>query len=117
MALDLKPLKWDWACVVKGDTFPSTTITETLADTTLTRVRIKIKAVESSETSLTFDSDSTGVTINSGTPGAWSFTIAAIPTITLTAGFYRYDLETTDSANTIRTEFSGTWEIIDQVTD
>lgn len=117
MALDLTPLKWDWAPITQGDTFPATLITETSADTDLSRVRVKIKAAGSTSAALFLDSQTTGVTIGNATAGAWSFTIGAISTSSLAAGVYSYDLETTDSAGTVRTEFSGTWEILTQITD
>lgn len=117
MALDLTPLRWDWSPVTQGDTFPACQITETSADTDLSRVRVKIKAAGSTSAALTLDSSTTGITIGSATAGDWAFTIGAISTGSLTAGVYSYDLETTDSAGTVRTEFSGTWEILTQITD
>ena len=117
MATNLTPLNWDWSPVVKGDTFPATQITETLNDSALTRVRVKLKLSGATTTSLTLDSATSGVTITTATAGAWDFSIDAIQTVTLAAGVYSYDLETTDAASTIRTEFSGTWEILEQITD
>jgi len=116
MALDLTPLRLDWAPVTTGDTYPACTITETEADTDLERVRITIKATGSDTAALELDSDATGITINTATAGAWSFTIDVIE-VSLAAGFYQYDLETTDAAGTVRTEFSGQWEILTQITD
>jgi len=115
MALNLKPLKWDWSPVVKGDTFPATNITESLHTSNLSRVRIKFKLSGATSTSLTLDSSTTGIVITSA--ANWAFTISAISTVTLAAGVYSYDLETTSTDGTIRTEFSGTWEIIEQTTD
>ena len=118
MALNLAPLVWDWEGITAGDTYPACNITETEADTTLARVRVKIKL--DGTLKLTLDSDSTGVTLNSTGAGGWDFTIDAIPaatTATLAAGYYDYDLETTDTNGTVRTEFSGCWPILGQITD
>jgi hypothetical protein len=115
--IDLTPLQWDWPAVTRGDTYPACQITETLADTALERVRIKIKLSGSDSASLTLDSDATGITITTSTAGAWDFTINEISTTSLAAGFYVYDLETTDDAGTVRTEFSGSWPILPQTTD
>lgn len=119
MALDLRPLRWDWAAVKQGDTYPACTITETESDSALTRVRIKVKD-SSGATALTLDSNTSGITINTATGGEWDFTIGAISaatTATLTAGYYDYDLETTCANGVVRTEFEGSWEILAQITD
>lgn len=120
MALDLKPLRWDWPAVTTGDTYPACQITDTAADTDLSRVRIKIKAQGGTTAALSLDSSTTGVTITTATAGAWDFTIGPITaaqTATLDPGLYLYDIETTDSAGTVRTEFSGIWEILSETTD
>jgi len=117
--MNLRPLKWNWSCITQGDTYPATNITETSADTTLSRVRVKIIKANATATALTLDSNTTGITLNGTSPGGWDFTIDEIPaatTATLDAGSYAYDLETTDSVGTVRTEFRGTWEIEPQVT-
>ena len=114
MALDLKPLRWDWPEVVTGDTYPATNITESDHESDLARVRISIVASGETTPALTLDSDATGITINDAS--AWDFTIDAINPVTLDASVYSYDLETTDSAGTIRTEFSGTWTILSEIT-
>lgn len=118
MSLNLKPLRWDWAAVTVGDTYPACVITETEADTTLSRVRIKIKDADGT-LKLTLDSNTSGVTINTATAGAWNFTIAEISasdTGNLTAGFHDYDLEIT-SGGKVRTEFAGSWELLPQITN
>lgn len=114
MALDLKPLRWDWPEVVTGDTFPAINITESDHESDLERVRIKFVLSGATSPSLTLDSDATGITINDA--AAWDFTIDAINPVTLEAGVYSYDLETTDAAGTIRTEFAGTWPILSEIT-
>jgi len=118
MSLNLKPLRWDWASATVGDTYPACVITETEADTTLSRVRIKIKDADG-VLKLTLDSNTTGITINNAAAGAWNFTIgeiSATDTATLTAGFHDYDLEIT-AGGKVRTEFSGTWELLPQITN
>lgn len=114
MALDLKPLRWDWPEVVTGDTFPAIHITEADHESDLSRVRISIVLSGATDAALTLDSNSTGITINDA--AAWDFTIDQISPVTLAAGVYSYDLETTDAAGTIRTEFSGTWNILSEIT-
>ena len=114
--LDLRPLIFDWYPVTLGDTYPATNFVETGATSILSRVRVKIK--DSAGTLLaTLDSDGTGITLNSTAAGSWDWNIDAIATSSLAAGNLRYDLEVTDDAGTIRTEFSGSWRILTQVTD
>jgi hypothetical protein len=118
MALDLTPLFWNWPGITQGDTYPACNFTETEADSTLARVRCKIKLA--GVTVLTLDSDTTGVTLNATGAGAWDFTIDAISAATTTglaAGYYDYDIQTTDGNGVVRTEFKGNWEIFSQITD
>lgn len=115
MSLDLRPLNWDWPKMVAGDTLPATIITESESTTSLSRVRLKIKDADGA-LFRSLDSDTTGITITSSTAGGWSFTIASM-TAPTTEGVYSYDLETIDGAAVIRTEFSGVWEIQQQITD
>jgi hypothetical protein len=120
MELDLTPLEWDWTPVTKGDTFPSIRIQETSSEVDCARVRVKIKASGVATASLELDSDASGITITDGTAGAWDFTIdtiTAAQTASLSAGFYTYDIETTDAAGNVKTEFCGTWQILPQITD
>jgi hypothetical protein len=114
--LDLTPLCWNWAPVTQGDTYPAARITETSADTALVRVRLKVKDTQGN-TLLTLDSATTGITLTATAAGAWDFLIAAIDTDPIPPGSHHYDLETTDSAGTVRTEFAGTWQILKQITD
>lgn len=112
MALDLTPLRWDWVGVTKGDTYPACNITETEADTALSRVRVIIKLA--GVVILTLDSDTTGVTLNGTGAGGWDFTIdeiSAATTATLAAGYYDYEIKSTGSNGVVRTEFEGNWEI------
>jgi hypothetical protein len=114
--LDLTPLCWNWSPIVQGDTYPAARITETSSDTALARVRVKVKDRLGNEL-LDLDSDATGITLTTTTAGAWDFTIAAIDTTDLEIGTLEYDLETTDAADVVRTEFKGTWQILKQITD
>jgi hypothetical protein len=109
MALDLKPLVWDWAAVTTGDTFPATNITESDHDSNLSRVRISIWLDGATSSALNLDSNGATIVINDA--AAWDFTINAI-SVTLAPGLYFYDLETTDAAGVVRTEFVGSWEIL-----
>ena len=87
-------------------------ITETEADTALSRVRVIIKLA--GVVILTLDSDTTGVTLNGTGAGGWDFTIdeisAATPA-TLAAGYYDYEIKSTGANGVVRTEFEGNWEI------
>lgn len=115
MMTDLKPLIWNWPAVVKGDSYPACQITESLSDTDLERVLVTIRPQGSDTTALSLDSETSGVTINSATAGAWNFTIRSITaneTDALAAGFYTYGIQTTDITGFVRTEFAGTWQII-----
>lgn len=115
--MDLRPLRWNLPFVTKGDTFPAVNFVETASTENLTRVRVKVKTSLTATASLTLDSDATGMTINTATAGAWDFNIDKIAEVSLDAGIYLYDLETTDAAGTVRTEFAGAWEIGPEVTD
>ena len=120
MAINLKPLRWDWPDLTAGDTFPEIRVQESSSTTDCATVRVKIKPETSETASLTLLSSGAGVTIDDGTAGQWDFTIneiAASDTEDLAPGNYRYDIEVTDSAGTVRTEFSGFWRILTQVTD
>lgn len=117
--LNLEPLRYDWPAIQRGDTFPAQVFADSGADTDLSRVRVKICDSDGT-TKVTLDSASSGVTITTATAGSWNFTIDAISAATteaLTAGLYAYDIETIDTAGSVRTEFEGTWEIRPQITD
>lgn len=116
-SLNLDPLVMPWPRVTTGDTFPAMRITETRSDTALVRVRVKVKAQGSDVTNLDLDSDTTGITITTATAGAWDFQIDRIDTVSLAAGWYSYDLESTDDAGTVKTEFKGSWQILPKITD
>jgi len=118
MALNLIPFQWNWATIKAGDTYPAATITEDAGgdgDTTLVRVRCKIKDSDGS-TYIILDSENDGITINDSSAGAWDFTIESF-TAPSVAGIYNLDLEWTDSANVVTTATAGTWEILAQSTD
>jgi hypothetical protein len=119
MSVNLEPLRYDWPSVQRGDTFPAINFTDTGADANLSRVRVKI-CDSNGTVKITLDSNTSGVTINTATAGAWDFTIDAISAATteaLVAGAFAYDLETTDANSVVRTEFEGTWQVDPQITD
>jgi hypothetical protein len=113
--LNLKPLRWDWAPITTGDTYPATNISIDGATSTLSRVRIKFKPCGSTTASLTLDSATGGITITSAEN--WTYTINRIAAVSLTAGVYSHDMETIAADGTITTETNGTWEILPQITD
>lgn len=119
MSLNLDPLEWEWVPITQGDTYPAINITETLADTDLVRVRLKVKD-SNGNILLSLDSDIAGITINVATAGAWDFTIDEMPeetTAAIIAGTHRYDMEFTYDSGTVRTEFAGDWQIHTQISD
>lgn len=114
MAIDLKPMRWDWAAVTQGDTLPAMNLTETAATFNLTRVLVTIEPKDSDVAVLTLDSDDTGVTINTATAGAWDYTIDSITaaqTEELTPGFYTVNVKVF-GATVEHTDFKGEWEIL-----
>ena len=116
MAIDLKPMRWDWASVTKGDTLPAMNLVDTGADFALTRVLVIVEAKDSDVAVLTLDSDVSGVTINTATAGAWDYTIAAISAATtagLTPGFYTINVKVYGST-VAHTDFKGEWEILEK---
>ena len=107
--MDLSPQVWNWCAVNKGDTFPAQQVEETLSDTAIASISLVIKLAGAVITTLT---DSSGITLTTATAGAWDFTIDEIDTSTYAAGVYSYELQVTDDASQVRTEFEGTWEIL-----
>jgi hypothetical protein len=116
MAIDLKPMRWDWAAVTQGDTLPAINLVDTAATFALTRVLVTIEPKDSDVAALTLDSSTTGVTINVATAGAWDYTIASITaaqTATLTPGFYTVNVKVFGT-NVAHTDFKGEWEILEK---
>ena len=112
--LDLTPARWNWASVVTGDTYPAANLKIDGADSTLARVQIQFKPCAGGDASLTLDSNNATITINDA--ATWDFTINRIAAVSLDAGIYAYDMQTTAADGTIRTETSGTWTILPEVT-
>lgn len=115
--LNLEPQVLNLPSVTTGDTYPATQFLEVLADTTLARVRMKVKHETTGELALSLDSDVSGITIAETAPGEWDYSIDQINEITMAPGFYVFDIEVIDTNGTKFTEFSGKWEILTEVTD
>lgn len=118
MPINLLPEKWNLPSVVCGDTLPATNFLYP-GSGTLSRVRVKAKD-SAGATVLSLDSDTSGVTINTATSGAWDWDIdevSAATTAGIAAGNYKYDMETITSAGTVRTLLGGNWCLLEQVTD
>lgn len=113
MSLNLTPLEWNWASVKAGDTFPAARITESLGTDSLTRVQIFIRPDGATADALVLDSDATGIVINDA--AARDFTISEIAEVALAAGVYFYDMIFTYDTGTVRTEFTGSWEILERI--
>ena len=79
---------------------------------TLTRVVCVVKDSDG-DTALTLDSDDSGVTLTSGTAGAWEFDIDTILTVSLAAGYYTYETTLTDSDGVVLDWFQGQWKVND----
>ena len=120
MALDLRPQPLDWYAIKQGDTYPACNFVSTDADTVLARVRLKVRLQGATSASLSLDSETSGITINSTAAGAWDYTIDSISaeqTTTLAPGYYDQELEVTDTNGVVSTDFEGIWEILPQITD
>lgn len=106
--------RWDWSPTVKGATRRAAVITSADADVTLSRVVVTIEPQGSDVAKLTLDSSASGVTLTSGTAGAWSFTvgpITAAQTGALTPGFYTINMTLTDSNGNVLEPVKGKWQI------
>jgi len=114
--MNLEPRNKDLATVTKGDTFPGINLTATGTTEDLSSVKMEVWLEGATSAALTLSSGS-GITINTATAGAWDFTIDEINPVTLAAGWYSYDLDTTDAAGTVRTRLKGTWNILPELAD
>lgn len=115
MSADCGYQRWDWTPLVKGATKRAISVTSTDADVDLARVVVLIEAYGSDTASITLDSNATGVTINSGTAGAWDFDIGPISAATtgaLTPGLYTINMTMTDSSGNVLEPVKGTWRIL-----
>ena len=113
--LNLTGGNYNFATITAGDTYPAADVRiEHAYVSTLTRVRIMFSPCSGGAPVLTLDSASTGITITNA--ATWEFTIDRIAAVPLAAGNYAYQMETTDSAGTVRTETRGTWQIITDLT-
>lgn len=113
------PAVWDWDGVTQGDTYNAITLSCTGTDYDLSRVRIKFRDSDGT-LQLTLDSNTSGVTIDTATAGAWEYTIGPISaalTGGMDAGVHSYDIEVTDASGAVQTHFKGCWEIYEQNTD
>jgi hypothetical protein len=114
MSLKLTPFVLNWPRITAGDTFPGFQIvgTDEPDGNDLVRVRMQVRDANDALV-VDYDSDDTGITINDAE--TWDFNVADIST-PATAGIYKYDIQTTDSAGVVATIIRGNWPIIDQVT-
>ena len=111
--------RMDWPRIKQGDTLRAIQFNATGTNAALARVRCKVKHSDG-VTLLSLDSNTTGITIDTATAGAWQYTISAITaatTATLASGLHSYDIETTDADGIVETHFDGCWEILPQITD
>jgi hypothetical protein len=118
MAIDLLPEKWNLPSVLVGDTLPATNFLYP-GSGTLSRVRLKVKD-DAGVAVLSLDSDTSGLTINAAGTGGWDWDmdeVSAATTAGITAGDYKYDMETITSAGTVRTLIYGNWCLTAQITD
>lgn len=116
---DNKPARMDLPTIKQGDTLRAIQFNGSGTNAALTRVRCKIKDADGN-TLLSLDSNTSGITIDDSTAGAWQYTISAITaanTATIASGLHNYDIETTDADGIVETHFEGNWEITPQITD
>jgi len=116
---DNKPARMDLPSIKQGDTLRAIAFVSTGTLTALDRVRMKIKDSDGA-TLLSRDSDTSGITLNVTTAGAWAYTLDLIPAATtaaIAAGLHSYDIETIDADGVVETHFEGCWEITPQITD
>lgn len=109
--------RWDWSPTVRGVTKRAVNITCSDSDVTLSRVQITIEERGSDAVKLALDSSGTGITLTSGTAGAWAFTIDAISatiTGTLRPVFHTIIMTLTDSQGNVLEPIKGTWQIKDR---
>lgn len=111
MAACYRPAKYNPPSATTGDTYPGIQFVISFSGEKedLSRVRIKVMAVGGSFPETTWDSATSGVTIDDAS--AWTFTWDEIAAIDLDAGYYSIEFETTDAAGGIRTYMTGTWQI------
>jgi len=110
--LDLRPIRYDLPTMVTGDTLPAINFLMEGTEADLTRARVTVKPAGEATESLVLDSDTSGMTITDATSGGWDFDLDQIVNLTLAAGEYAYDLETTDSDGVVRTWLQGQWQIL-----
>jgi len=107
--------RWDWSPLVKGTTKRAVAVTSADADVILSRVQVIIEEAGSDATKLTLDSATSGVTLTSGTAGAWSFTIGPITaaqTEALQPVLHTIYVKLTDSNGNVLEPIKGNWRIL-----
>ena len=98
----------------KGDTWdgiPSASLssTGTAFNNPLSSVRMSFWAAGASASSLDLNSSDSKITIADA--DAWEFEVLPVSPMTLTAGHYSWQIQTTDSADRIKTYLQGVIEI------
>ena len=117
--MDDPTFTWNWKPLTQGNTRPGTNFTETLSESALTAVEIRMKLPESTTADITL-TNGDGITINTATAGAWDFDIdemTAAQTDAYTPGVYNYEMDVTESAGTVTTIIKGTWPLLARIPD
>ena len=105
------PYRQDFPTARTGRTFRN--ITYAIAGpSTLTVVDCVIKNSSGTD-ALTLSSSTSGITLTSGDAGAWAFSVDQIDAVSLTSGFYTYEITLTSSDGTVDDWFVGEWKIND----
>lgn len=104
--------------VVTGDTWDGLTncrfsSTGSAFGSTLSKVRMDFKSSDGTTGLQLTSVGSGGITIDSAAD--WTFTVSPV-VITMAAGVWSFDIETTDSAGVIKTRVAGILTVIDATT-
>ena len=105
------PYRRDFPTARAGRTFPGIRY-QIEGTTTLTAVSCVVKDSDGA-TALTLSTGGTGMTLTSGTIGAWDFEVDTITAVSLSSGFYTYEMTLTSDDSSVVDWFVGQWKIND----
>jgi hypothetical protein len=115
MATNYLPGKYDLPSVPTGDTWPgiaelSIEINGSAPTLALSSARMQFRDRDDDVGNLVLELTSSGGEITINDADTWNITIEPLD-VTLAAGTYYYDLETTDTDSQVTTYLEGTWLI------
>jgi len=118
MADDPTP-RWNWRPTTQGNTRPATRFLESLSESDLASVDVRLKLPGSTVADITLTVGD-GVTIDDATAGQWDFSIDEMTPETTdgyAAGCYSFEIEVTDDAGTKTPIAKGNWNLIARIPD